>query len=185
MSFGFSLGLLGNLFFGRQYGSLAFSIFLFLFAGLSFLQFLHLAGYLLFLLLAIQFFQAFAEIGQFLSGLSGFLFFGLCLLDATYGVLNTCIGLLHQLFGFFFGFTDNFLARLLKYFGFSLIAGYGFLHLFFTLADVLSLRFPVTLVAYNVLQILVTLYIFAAHYFRGIGNDLFRQSDFAGNLYSK
>ena len=54
--------------------------------------------------------------------------------------------------------------------------------LLFATADVLSLVFPVTLVADNVLEILVHVDVIAAHLFGGFGDDIVRQADLAGDL---
>ena len=68
---------------------------------------------------------------------------------------------------------------------FLLVTGDGIFHLFFPLTYVLTLGFPVTLVAYNILQVFVALDVFTSHNFRCVCNDFFRQTDFTGNLYGK
>ena len=63
--------------------------------------------------------------------------------------------------------------------------GNGFLHMLFALPDSLTFAFPITFVAYNILQVLVGIDVFTAYNFRSIGDYIFRQSDFTGNLYGK
>ena len=89
------------------------------------------------------------------------------------------------MFGFFTRLFQYFLPLFLQRFHFCLIAGDGFLHLLLTLPDILTFSLPVTLVAHDVLQVLVTLNVFAAHNFRRIGNDIFGQTYLAGYLDGK
>ena len=49
----------------------------------------------------------------------------------------------------------------------------------------LALALPIALVAHNILQIFVTLYVVAAHNLRGVGDDLLGQADLARNLHGK
>lgn len=55
----------------------------------------------------------------------------------------------------------------------------------FALPDGLALAFPVSFVTYDILQILVGIDVLAAYNLRGIGNYIFRQSDFTGYLYGE
>ena len=87
--------------------------------------------------------------------------------------------------GLFLGCSQNGLAVLVQFFQFRFVSVDGLLHLLLLLADVLSLGLPVSLVAYDVLQILVALDIFTAHNLRCIGNHLFGQTNLAGYLYGK
>ena len=89
------------------------------------------------------------------------------------------------MFGLFACLFQYLFPLLLQRFHFSLIAGDGFLHLFFALTDILAFSLPVTLITDNVLQILVTLDVFAAHDFRCIGDDILGQAYLTGNLHSK
>ena len=54
--------------------------------------------------------------------------------------------------------------------------------LFLKLMHVLALVLPVTLVTYNVLQILVGIHIITAYNLRSVLNDIFRQTYLAGYL---
>ena len=53
------------------------------------------------------------------------------------------------------------------------------------LADGLAFSFPITLVAYNVLQIFIGIDVFTAYNFGCIGNDIFRKTDLPGYFYGK
>ena len=107
------------------------------------------------------------------------------LLDGTDGVFNLGIRFLQQVFRILFRFSQDSLAVLFQFRDFGFVLGDDVLHLLFPFPDVLALGFPVTLVAYDVLQILVGIDVFATHDFGGIGNHFLRQTDFTGNFYSK
>ncbi|MPN10279.1 hypothetical protein SDC9_157574 [bioreactor metagenome] len=61
----------------------------------------------------------------------------------------------------------------------------GVLHLLFPLTNVLTLALPIALVAHYVLQILISIDVFAAYNIRSIGNYLFGQTNFTGNFNGK
>jgi len=125
------------------------------------------------------------EVGQFLTGLAGTFLFGLIFLNGADGVLNLGVRLLQQLFGLFLGCSQDGLTALVQFLQLRLVSADGLFHLLLLLADILPLGLPVSLVAYNVLQIFVALYVFTAHNFRCVGNHLFGQAYFTGNLYGK
>ena len=81
-----------------------------------------------------------------------------------------------------FGLADNCLPLAVHGLEILFVARDQLLELLLAAADVLSLVFPVTLVADNVLEILVHVDIIAAHLLGGFGNDVVRQTDFAGDL---
>ena len=85
----------------------------------------------------------------------------------------------------FFRFAQNILPGFLQIFDFGLITLDGLFHVLFTLAYCLAFAFPIAFVAHNVLQVLIGVDVFAAHNFRGIGDDIFRQTYLAGNLHSE
>ena len=115
-----------------------------------------------------------AEIGQFLTCLTGLFLFSLRLFNGANSIFDTGIGFLHQLLCFFFGFPQNFFAGFLQIFYLRLVAGNGFFHMLFALADGLAFAFPISLVAHNVLQIFVGIDVFAADNLRSVGDYIFR-----------
>ena len=146
---------------------------------------MHFAGNLVLVVLLFYFVYLSLEVAQFLAGQFGAFLFCLRFLDGTDGVFDAGIRFLQQVLGIFLGFLQDGLAVLLQFLNFGFVLGNDVFHLLFTLADVLALGFPIALVAYDVLQILVGIDVFATHDFGCIGNDFFRQTDLAGNFYGK
>ena len=109
-------------------------------------------------------------------------FLGLCLADLADRVLDAGIGFADDALCGLFGLADNCLPLAVHGLEIVFVARDQLLELLLAAADVLSLVFPVTLVADNVLEILVHVDIIAAHLFGGFGNDIVRQADFAGDL---
>ena len=107
---------------------------------------------------------------------------GLRLADLADRILDAGIGLADDALCGLFSFTDNRFPLAVYGLEIVLVARCQLFELLFAAADVLPLVFPVTLVADNVLEILVHVDIIAAHLFRGFGNDIVRQADFAGDL---
>jgi len=159
--------------------------FLVFFALLLFAEFFHLTCDFLFQSCLFQVFYLLLEVGQFLTCRAGTFLFSLRFLDGTNGIFNFGIRFLQQPFCLFFSFLQDFLAAAFQLLYFLLVTGDGIFHLFFPLTYVLTLGFPVTLVAYNILQVFVALDVFTSHNFRCVCNDFFRQTDFTGNLYGK
>ena len=110
------------------------------------------------------------------------LLLGLCLADLADRVLDASVGLADDALRRLFGFTDNCLPLAVHGLEIVFVARYQLLELLLAAADVLSLVFPIPLVADNVLEILVHVDIVAAHLFGGFGDDVVRQTDFAGDL---
>ena len=110
---------------------------------------------------------------------------GLCLADLADRVLDASVGLADDALRRLFGFTDNCLPLAVHSLEIVFVARYQLLELLLAAADVLSLVFPVTLVADNVLEILVHVDIIAAHLLGCFGDDVVRQADLAGDLDSK
>ena len=146
-------------------GFISLSLLTFLPAFLLLAQTVHLTGYLLFHSRLVRFFHLTSEIRQILTNLTGTFLLGLCFLDRTDGVFNPGIRFLQQAAGIFLRLLQNLFPAPVQFLQFTLISGYGFLHLLLTPADILAFGFPVTLVTHNILQILVTLNIFATYNF--------------------
>ena len=160
-------------------------VLLVLLAFLLFAEFLHLAGYLVLFVLLVEVVYLFLEVGQLLACQSGLFLLGLCFLDGADGVFDACVRFLKKTFRILLRLFQNRLAVFLQFLNLGLVSGDGVFHLLFALADVLALGFPITLVAHDVLQILVGIDVFAAHDFRSIGYYFLGQTDFAGNLHGE
>ena len=152
---------------------------------LLFTEFFHFAGNLVGFLLLVEVVNLFLESAQLLACQLGAFLFSLRILDGTDGIFNACVRFLKKMFSILLRLFQNRLAVFLQFRYLCLVLGYDVLHLLFTLADVLALGFPITLVSHNVLQILVGIDIFATHNLRSIGNHFFRQTNLAGNLHGK
>ena len=107
---------------------------------------------------------------------------GLCLADLTDRVLDAGIGFADDALCSLFGLADNYLPLAVHGLEILFVARDQLLELLLAAADVLSLVFPVTLVADNVLEILVHVDIIAAHLLGGFGDDVVRQTDLAGDF---
>ena len=171
-------------FWGRGSSCLRFVLFILL-AFLLFEQLLHLSGNLVLVVLLFYFVYLSLEVAQFLAGQFGAFLFCLSFLDGTDGVFNAGVRFLQQVFCIFLGLFQDGFTVLFQFLNFSFILGNDIFHLLFTLADVLALGFPIALVANDVLQILVGIYVFATHDFGCIGYDFFRQTDLASYFYGK
>ena len=100
-------------------------------------------------------------------------------------VFYLLVALAKQLLGFFLGTLQYLFALLLNLLNRALIAGDAALQTFFVLMDGLSLAFPVTLVAHDVLQILVALDVLRTHNLRRIFNHFLGDACLAGNFDGK
>ena len=169
----------------RSIGSSLRLVLLVLLALLLFAEFLHLLGNLVLLVLLVDVVYLSLEIRQFLTGQSGLFLLGLCFLNGTDRIFNLGIRFLQQMFGILFRLFQDRLAVLFQFHHFGFVLGDDVFHLLFPLADVLALGFPVTLVAYDVLQILVGIDVFATHDFGCIGDDFLRQTDLTGDFHGK
>ena len=103
----------------------------------------------------------------------------------AYGVLYLAVALAQQFLGLLFGPAQYLLALLLNFLDAVLIAGYAALQVFLMLMYGLALALPVSLVAHNVLQIFVALYVLRTHDVAGVAYHLFGQTSLAGYLYGK
>lgn len=162
-------------------------LFLFPF-GLSFfpfLQLLHFTGYLVRFVLLFDVVQGLFKIIQFLAYVAGLFFFSLSLPDGFNGVLYLGIRFPEQLFGIFFGFAQDFFPAALQLCDFRFVTGYGLLHFLFPEVDVLPFVFPIPLVSYDVLQVLVRVDVLFAHQFGSIGYYFLRNTYLAGDFHSE
>ena len=83
----------------------------------------------------------------------------------------------------FLGFGYYFLFAALELCYFAFVSFYNLFKAFFLLVYFLAFLFPVTFVAYNVLQVFVALYVFCSSNFRSVGYHVFGYAYLARNLY--
>ena len=81
----------------------------------------------------------------------------------AYRVFYLLITLAQQFLSLFLGSAQYLLALVLYFLNRALVAGYAALERLFVLVNGLTLTLPVALVAHDVLQVLVALYVFRAH----------------------
>ena len=106
----------------------------------------------------------------------------LALLDFLDSILNAAVALVEQLLSLSAGLSQNLLALALHLLETLLVMGDGALKRFLAFVDGRAFLLPIALVAHDILQILVALYIIAAHDVAGPPNHLFGQSYLAGYL---
>ena len=99
----------------------------------------------------------FAELLQLLADLACALLLSLSLANLTDGVLNLAVSLCQQLVSLLLGTLQDLLALTLNLFEVALIALDMAFERFLMLVDGLALTLPVSLVAHDVLQVLVAL----------------------------
>ena len=157
----------------------------FLLSLLASLDLCHLTGYLLILFSGIDIGNLILESVQLLANAACFFFLSLTLTDLTDGILNAFVALSEQFLRLFLGLAQDVLALALYLHEVCLQLLPSYLQSLFMLMDGLAFVLPIALVAYNVLQILVTLYIVGADNLAGIPNNFFGNACLAGNFYGK
>ena len=123
-----------------------------------------------------------AKVAEFLACLACAFLLGLGLYNSAYSILYLCIGLAQQTLGLLACLLENLLAALLEFIALLLNLAQDFIEFLLFLVHILALALPVALVAHNVLQELVALYVVAANNLRCIGNHLLGQANLACNL---
>ena len=92
-------------------------------------------------------------------------------------------GFFEQVLCVFLGFGYYFLFAALELCYFAFVSFDNLFKAFFLLVYFLAFLFPVTFVAYNVLQVFVALYVFCSSNFRSVGYHVFGYAYLARNLY--
>ena len=126
-----------------------------------------------------------AELLQFFANLAGTLFLSLRLTNLADGILNLTVGLGQQFLSLLLGALQDLLAFALNLLEVGLIALDMSFEVLLVLVDGLALAFPVTFVAYDVLQVFVALDIVLAYNVGGVLDDFLRQTGLAGYLDGK
>ena len=120
----------------------------------------YLAGNFVIGLLGINFLNLLLEGIKFLTDTAGFFFFSLAFFDFPDGVFDSLVTFFQKFCGFFFCLFENCLSASLNILYVVFVLGDCFLHVFFTLMDILAFVFPISLVTNNILEILVALNVF-------------------------
>ena len=152
---------------------------------LALLNLCHLAGYHLVVGLGVEVAYLLLELLQFLADALGVFAFSLALAYLAYGVFDTSVALAQYFFSLLLGSAQYLLALYANLLDIMLIAFYLALQLLLALMDIGALVFPVTLVANDILQILVALDVVGAHDVAGLAYHLFWESYLARNLDGK
>ena len=119
------------------------------------------------------------EIVKLLAQLAGAFFLSCCLAYLADGILNLPVGLAQQFLGLLLGTAQDGLAFLVYLFDIALVACDGLLDVFLTLVDSLAFLLPLALVAPDVLQVFVALYVVLSYYLGGIADDFLGESRLA------
>ena len=156
---------------------------------MPFLTFCHLTDFLLKVLVThnatLRVSDLSLKVLQFFPDAAGCLLFGLAFPDFSDCVLYSAVGFFHQLIGLLLSFPQYSFAASLNVIKVCLVTADGALDVFFPLMDGLAFVLPITLVADDILKILVTLDIVGSDDFGGIGDNLFWQPDLSGNFNGK
>ena len=129
-------------------------------ALLALLDLGNLAGNLVVRFLGVNLLDLLLEGIEFLTDATGFLLLRLTLSNLSDGILNLLVALLQQFGCFLLRLLEDRLSASLDILDIALILGDGFFHILLALMDILALVLPVSLVADDVLQILVALDVF-------------------------
>ena len=129
-------------------------------ALLALLNLGYLPGYLVIRFLGVNLLNLLLEGIKFLADAAGFLLLRLTLSNLSDGILYLLVALLQEFGSLLLRLLEDSLSASLDVLDVALILGDGFFHILLALMDILALVLPVSLVADDVLQILVTLDVF-------------------------
>ena len=129
-------------------------------ALLALLNLGYLTGNLVIRFLGVNLLNLLFEGIEFLTDAAGFLLLCLTLSNLSDGILNLLVTFLQEFCSFFLGFLENGFSASFDIFNIAFILGDGFFHILLSLVDILAFVLPVSLVADNVLEVLVALDIF-------------------------
>ena len=142
---------------------LALLLFPFLLALLAGLQLSDFLGNLLVLGPCVQVLNVGTEGFQFLTDAARLLLLCLAFTNLADSVLYALVALAQEFFSLLLGSLQNFLTALFNVGEVALVSLDGALHILLALMNGLALALPVALVANDVLQVFVALYVVASH----------------------
>ena len=137
----------------------------------------NLAGNLVVRFLSVNLLDLLLEGIEFLTDATGFLLLRLTLSNLSDGILNLLVALLQEFCSFLLCFLENRLSAALDILDVTFIFRDGLLHILLTLMDILALVLPVSLVADDILQVLVALDVFGTYDVGCLLDHFFRQSN--------